>query len=82
MSAIVRIDEKGRVLIPKNLRQKVKLKEGSLMLARVEGRKITLEPLESVADKYFGAFKVTRWPKDLDEFMAEAMRKWWTTEAT
>jgi hypothetical protein len=35
------------------------------------------KPRQSVADKYFGAFKVTDWPEDLDldEFVVEAMKK-------
>jgi len=41
-----------------------------------------LEPLKSVADKYFGTFKVARWPEDLDDFAVEAMRKWWRTKST
>jgi len=29
MSTIVKVDEKGRVVIPKSIREKVKLKEGN-----------------------------------------------------
>jgi hypothetical protein len=39
------------------------------------------EPVESVADKYFGIFKVEKWPDDLDEFMVEAVAKWWKNES-
>ncbi|MCD6536247.1 MAG: AbrB/MazE/SpoVT family DNA-binding domain-containing protein [Thaumarchaeota archaeon] len=82
MSAIVRVDEKGRILIPKNLREKIKLEEGTPVLIKAEEGKLMLEPLKSVADKYFGAFKVARWPEDLDDFAVEAMRKWWRTKST
>ncbi|MEM0444265.1 MAG: hypothetical protein QXJ73_08960 [Candidatus Caldarchaeum sp.] len=37
-----------------------------------------IEPLEPTADKYFGAFKIMKWPEDLDEFVTEVVRKWWT----
>jgi len=82
MSTIVKVDEKGRVVIPKSVREKVKLKEGSYVNVRAEGKIIIMEPLESIADKYFGAFKVSRWPEDLDEFIAEVTKRWWTSQAT
>lgn len=43
---------------------------------------IVIEPLEPVADKYFGSFKITRWPEDLDEFVTEVIREWWTQKPT
>ncbi|MCD6470333.1 AbrB/MazE/SpoVT family DNA-binding domain-containing protein [Candidatus Bathyarchaeota archaeon] len=82
MSTIVKVDEKGRVVIPKSVREKVKLKEGSYVNVRAEGKIIIMEPLESIADKYFGAFKVSRWPEDLDEFIVEVTKRWWTSQAT
>ena len=82
MSMIVRVDEKGRVVIPKSIRERVKLKEGEYVNVRVEGRTIVMEPLESIADKYFGAFKVSRWPEDLDEFMVGVARRWWMAQDT
>ncbi|MCS7373558.1 MAG: AbrB/MazE/SpoVT family DNA-binding domain-containing protein [archaeon GB-1845-036] len=82
MSAIVKVDEKGRVVIPKSIREKVKLKEGGYVNVRAEGNIIIMKPLESIADKYFGAFKISRWPEDLDEFIVEATKKWWTSQAT
>ena len=82
MSTIVKVDEKGRVVIPKSIREKVKLREGSYVNVRAEGKIIIMEPLESIADKYFGAFKVSRWPEDLDEFIVEVTKRWWTSQAT
>jgi len=82
MSTIVKVDEKGRVVIPKSVREKVKLREGSYVNVRAEGKIIIMEPLESIADKYFGAFKVSRWPEDLDEFIVEVTKRWWTSQAT
>jgi len=82
MSTIVKVDRKGRVVIPKSIREKVKLKEGDYVNVKAEGKIIIIKPLSSIADKYFGAFKISRWPKNLDEFMAEAIKKWWKTQST
>jgi hypothetical protein len=30
---------------------------------------------KSVADKYYGVFKVTRWPENLDEYAVEVKKK-------
>lgn len=75
----VKVDGKGRILIPKSLREKAGVKEGNYVKIRVNEKGIMIiEPLEPIAEKYFGAFKITRWPEDLDEFVTEVMRKWWT----
>ena len=79
---IVKVDEKGRVVIPKSIREKVKLKGGNYVNVKVEGETIVMEPLKSIADKYFGAFKISRWPEDLDEFIVEVTNRWWTGQAT
>jgi hypothetical protein len=39
-----------------------------------EAAVFTSKNSESVADKYFGVFKVTKEPADLDEFCEEALR--------
>jgi len=35
-----------------------------------------------LADKYFGAFKVARWPEDMDEFVVGVIKRWWTVQDT
>lgn len=82
MATIVKVDEKGRVVIPKSLRERTKLKEGSYVKVTAEGKGIVIKPLEPVANKYFGAFKIVRWPKDLDDFTVEVIKEWWTSQAT
>ena len=74
----VKMDEKGRIIIPSRIRKSVQLKEGASMSIKSKGKMIILEPIEPVADKYFGAFKVTNWPKnlDLDEYVVEVKEKW------
>jgi AbrB family looped-hinge helix DNA binding protein len=78
----VKVDEKGRIIIPKNIRETTKLKEGSYVNIRSKGKVIIIEPAEPAADKYRGAFKIIKWPEDMDEFIVEVMQKWWTKSAT
>lgn len=77
-----KIDEKGRVTIPKSIRETAKLKEGSYVSIKAKGKTIIMEPAEPVADKYYGTFKITKWPEDMDEFIEEIMQKWWTKSTT
>lgn len=79
---IVKVDGKGRVAIPKALREKTEVKEGSYVRIRADGKNIIIEPVKPTAEKYYGAFKITKWPEDLDEFLVEAMKKWWLQKAT
>jgi len=78
----VKIDEKGRVLLRKTLRERIKVRKGDYVRIKVDGKRIIIEPLESIADRYFGAFKVEKWPKEIDEFLLEAMRKWLLEKST
>jgi len=82
MTVVVRVDEKGRVVIPKNIREKAKMKEGGYVKIMAEEKGIIIEPLEPFADKYFGSFKIDKWPEDLDEFAVEVIKKWWASQAT
>jgi len=70
---IVKVDKKGRVIIPKSLREKAKVKEGGYVKMRADGKTIIVEPVESIADKYYGAFKIEKWPEDLDEFIVKVI---------
>ena len=78
----VKIDKKGRVLVPKKIRKTVNLKEGSYVTIKTKGESIIIEPAEPVADKYYGAFKISHWPKDIDQFTIEVMKKWWSNHST
>lgn len=81
-SATVKVDEKGRIIIPKNIRETANLKGGNYLTIKAEGKTITMERLEPIADRYFGTFKVTKWPENIDEFIVEAIKEWWTNQAT
>ena len=80
--AVVRLDSKGRLLVPKRLREKVGLREGGLARVEVRGGALVVEPLQSVADAYYGVFKVESWPEDLDSFLVEAVKELWLRKAT
>ena len=74
---IVKIDEKGRVMIPKNIRKAAKIKAGTYVNIKATDTTVIIEPAESIAEKYGGLFQITKWPEDLDEFMLEETKKWW-----
>jgi len=78
----VRVDGRGRVVIPKRIREKAGIREGSLVRVREDGARIVIEPLESIADRYFGAFEIAEWPENMDKYAAEAVRRWWSRKAT
>jgi len=76
MKDLVRVDEKGRVLIPKVIRDALGINAGqSLRISMVNG-KIVLEPAESIADRYFGVVKVGKWPENIDDFLNEVIQRW------
>ncbi len=77
-----KVDEKGRVRIPKRIRETAKLKEGSYVNIKTKGKTIIMEAAEPVADKYYGAFKIDKWPEDLDECVTEAVQKQWAKRDT
>ncbi len=81
-STTVKVDEKGRIIIPKSIRKITNLKEGSCLSIKAEGKTIIIEPIEPVADKYYGAFKIAKWPENIDEFIVEVIKKWWTNQPT
>ena len=51
----VRVDGEGRVTIPWRLRAGAGVRAGGYVRVRGVGRAIVIEPVESVADKYYGA---------------------------
>ncbi|MEM2988464.1 MAG: AbrB/MazE/SpoVT family DNA-binding domain-containing protein, partial [Candidatus Bathyarchaeia archaeon] len=70
MAEVVKVDGKGRVVIPKGLRRMAEVREGDYVIVAAKGKSIVIEPLGPIADRYFGAFKVEEWPRDLDGFLA------------
>jgi len=72
----VKIDNKGRVVIPKSLRERAKIKRGGYVKIWSKGKTIIIEPVKSIA------FKIEKWPENLDDFIIHVMRKWWTLKTT
>jgi AbrB family looped-hinge helix DNA binding protein len=81
METTVKMDEKGRVMIPKRIRKAAKLKTGGYVSLKQNDSTVIIEATESIAKKYCGIFQVSKWPEDLDEFTVEATRKWWANHA-
>jgi AbrB family looped-hinge helix DNA binding protein len=80
--ATAKIDEKGRIMIPKKIRKATKLKAGTCVNIKTKDHTLIIEPTESIAEKYCGIFKVEKWPENIEEFAAEATKKYWTTQNT
>jgi AbrB family looped-hinge helix DNA binding protein len=72
-----RIQEKGQVTIPQELRKKLHLKQGDLV-AFVETKDgVALKPLEAIAEEMLAALekKIARRGISLDKLMSAAMKK-------
>jgi AbrB family looped-hinge helix DNA binding protein len=82
MIEVVRMDSKGRILIPKAFRDRTELKEGSYVKVESEGKRLIIEPTESAAIKHYGRFKVDNIPDDLDAYVAEEIQKHWLKKTT
>ena len=77
MIEIYRIDEKGRVLVPKEIRDLAEMPPGSYFKFEADKKQITMKAVAPASQKYYGAFKVDQWPDDLDEFAKEEMLRQW-----
>lgn len=73
MSAIVRIGKKYTLVIPKNIREKLKLKEGSRVLLRISGNTIVIEPLPELPFEVLGEVIGEPYSEKVDE---EKAVKW------
>jgi len=82
LKLVVKVDEEGKVKLPREVIEKAGLTEGSSLDVIIDGNKIILMPAQSHAEKYFGIFKVEARPDDLDEYVVEALRNWWKEEHT
>jgi len=82
MIEVVKVDEKGRIVIPKDLRERTEMKAGSYVKVTAKDKSIVIESLEPVAEKYFGVFQIDNWPRDLDEFVIGVLKEWWKPKST
>jgi len=74
MEAVVALDDRGRVTIPKEFREALGIRKRVRM--RVEGGRLVIEPADPVSRRFYGAFRAEV-PEDLDGLVVEAMASWW-----
>ena len=76
--SIVVLDKKGRILIPKDIRESIGAVAGTAFIIRVENDKVILEKLGRPSERFARIFKPKkRVPEDLDEYAVEAIKTWW-----
>ncbi len=73
MSAIVKVGRRYTIVIPKEIRSKLKIKENSKVLVRVVEGKIVIEPLPDNPFEVLGKVIGKPYNEDVDEKKAE---KW------
>ncbi|MEM0304905.1 MAG: AbrB/MazE/SpoVT family DNA-binding domain-containing protein [Saccharolobus sp.] len=67
---ILSLDERGRITIPKEIREKINFKKVRIVL---ENDKLILEPIKDDAvDKYYGIFKA-QIKGDIDELIEQSL---------
>ena len=66
----ITIDERGRITIPKEVRERIKVRKFRL---KVEQDKIILEPVSSNPEKYYGIFRKDIGNIDIDKVFEETL---------
>lgn len=82
IGAIVNVDEKGRMVIPKGIQEKIGVTQGGHIRITADEDKAVIEPLRSIANTHYGAYNITRWPEDLDQYSSDALKRGWKNEPT
>lgn len=67
---ILKVDDRGRITIPKEVRELLKSKRLKL---KIEDGKIILEPVVLDVNKYYGIFKKDIGNEDIDEILNKAL---------
>ncbi len=70
-----RLDEKGRLLIPKDIRERAGLEPGTDVSIEVAEKSVVIRNSKPVPDGSFGTFRIKSWPDDLDGFITEAIQR-------
>jgi len=74
MAQLVKVGRKGRIVIPKEVRNALNIREGSYVRIYVESGRAIIEPVEDVIEKFKGSVNVNGWPEDLDELVLEVLK--------
>ncbi|MCY0859778.1 MAG: AbrB/MazE/SpoVT family DNA-binding domain-containing protein [Sulfolobaceae archaeon] len=70
-----KVDNKGRITIPAEFREKLGIREGMEIDVRLENGVIILSPIKNVAEKYAGIFKGPKIEEDVDKVFYEEVEK-------
>jgi len=68
--SIVKLSSKGQVVIPKNIRERLELKDGDVLKVSIEAKKITLTPITELPEGLF----VKAGAEAVKEFSSEAKK--------
>jgi len=68
--SVVKLSSKGQVVIPKDIRERLELKDGDRLKVMVEAKKITLTPIIEFPSDLF----VKAGAEDVKEFLGEAKK--------
>ena len=82
VEATAKLDEKGRIRIPRKIREATQLAQGSYVNIKAEGKTIIIKAPEPIADRYYGIVHVEKWPKDIDQYGKAEMQKRWKQRVT
>ncbi len=77
-----KFDDKGRIRIPRKIREAAQLAEAGCVTIKAEGKTIIIEASEPIADKYYGIVHVENWPENIHEYGKAEMQKRWKQRAT
>jgi len=58
MSEVVKVDERGRMVIPKKIRERIGIEEGGYVRMESMDDPVVIRPLEPVVEEYYGVFKI------------------------
>ena len=59
MQSQTTISQKGQIVVPKNIRDYLKIKPTDTLTVNLEGKRIIVEPVSSI-DEVYGTFKVNK----------------------
>ena len=78
MRILVKVDKEGRITIPKEVMGQTSIEPEGYVDLKVEGGRLIMEPVKSVADTYFGFVRSESCPEDLDSVVVEAVKRYWS----
>ncbi len=68
--SVVKLSSKGQIVIPKNIREQLELKDGDILKVSIEAKKITLTPITELPEDLF----VKAEAETVKDFLSEAKK--------